>query len=560
MNINDKIILNQILDQQRVERAPTASKSEFFEMFVAEQALKEHDLTFDELEAGLTGSGGDGGIDAMYVLVNGDMAQEDIDLTSLKKSVLIELVIIQAKVSDGFKESAIEKMTAASEDIFDLSKDLNSLETVYNQGLRTGAEIFRMVYKGLAAKFPTLRFRFVYASIGSEVHPNVNRKTTLLGEKIRGLFSNADFGFEFFGASDLLALARRQPPTSHELALAETPITSAGDIAYICLVRLHEYDKFICDGSRQLRRNLFESNVRDYQGSTAVNDEIAQSLRDNAREDFWWLNNGITIVAGKATQSGKTLTLEDPQIVNGLQTSTEIFRYFSEARTDEDKRNVLVRVIVPTKAESRDRVIKATNSQTNIPPASLRATDKIHRDIEEYLRPYGLYYDRRKNFHKNEGRPLEKIVSISLMAQSVMAVLLQRADDARARPSSLLKKDSDYDLVFSTGLPIAIYRVCASILKQVDSVLRSEADLDARERNNLRFYIAMRVAAIAAEKKSPSATDLAMIDPDSLTDELIRENLNAVKIAYAALGGGDRVAKGPNLVERIKNQLAAALK
>ena len=168
----------------------------------------------------------------------------------------------------------------------------------------------------------------------------------------------------------------------------------------------------------QLRRNLFESNVRDYQGSTAVNGEISQSLRVNAGEDFWWLNNGITIIAAKATQSGKTLTFEDPQIVNGLQTSTEIFQYFSEADTESDERNVLVRIIVPTKAESRDRVIKATNSQTSIPPASLRATDKIHRDIEEYLRPFGLYYDRRKNYHKNEGRPLEKIVSIPLMAQS----------------------------------------------------------------------------------------------------------------------------------------------
>ena len=55
MNKNDKIILDTTLDQQHQERAPTSSKSEFFEMFVAEQALKEHDLAYDELEAGLIG-------------------------------------------------------------------------------------------------------------------------------------------------------------------------------------------------------------------------------------------------------------------------------------------------------------------------------------------------------------------------------------------------------------------------------------------------------------------------------------------------------------------------
>ena len=84
-------------------------------------------------------------------------------------------------------------------------------------------------------------------------------------------------------------------------------------------------------------------------------------------------------------QSGKAVTIEDPQVVNGLQTSTEIFKYFSAANTEGDEREVMVRIIVPGKVESSDRIIKATNSQTSIPQASLRATDKVHRDIEEYL-------------------------------------------------------------------------------------------------------------------------------------------------------------------------------
>lgn len=559
MNENDKIILEQILDEQRQEHAPSASKSEFFEMFVAEQTLKDHDLGYDELEAGIVDGSHDGGIDAMYVLVNGEMALDDFDFSSLKKNVLIETVLIQAKTSEGFGESAIEKMTATAVDIFDLGKDLDTLHAVYNEGLRAAAESFRRVYKGLAAKFPTLKFRCVYATRGAEVHPNVRRKADILGDKIRTAFSNADYGFEFLGASDLLALARRQPPTAHELALAETPISSAGDVGYICLVRIREFDKFIRDEAGELRRNLFEANVRDYQGSTAVNEEIAQSLREKGGEDFWWLNNGVSIIAGKATYSAKALTLEDPQIVNGLQTSTEIFRYFSEANTEGDERNVLVRVIVPTKAESRDRVIKATNSQTIIPLASLRATDKIHRDIEEYLRPFGLYYDRRKNFHKNEGKPLEKIIGIPLMAQAVMAILLQRPDDARARPSSLLKADEDYAKVFSTDMPIEIYRVCASIVKRVDALLRGEANLDARERNNLRFYIAMKVAALAAGKSAPSAEEVAVLDLDVISDDDIRASLVAVKAAYDALGGEDRVAKGSQLVESVKSQLTSAV-
>jgi hypothetical protein len=557
MNANDKIILEQIIEQQHADRAPTSSKADFFEMFVAEQSLKDHDLGYDELEYGLVGGGNDGGIDAMYILVNGELAQDDFDVSPLKKNVLIEAVLIQAKLSDGYGETAIDKLTAASEVLFNLATDIGSLGAVYNEGLRSAAENFRRVHKGLAAKFPTLHFRYVYATKGSEVHPNVRRKAEILGEKLRGLFSQAEYSFDFLGAADLLALARREPPAAHQLSLAENPVSSAGEVGYVSLVRLRDFDRFIRDDAGCLRRNLFEANVRDYQGSTSVNEEIARSLRTKGGEDFWWLNNGVTVVAVKATVSGKTLTLEDPQIVNGLQTSTEIFRYFSEANTEGDERNILVRVIVPTKAESRDRVIKATNSQTSIPLASLRATDKIHRDIEEYLRPYGLFYDRRKNFHKNEGKPLERIVGIPIMAQAVMAILLQRPDDARARPSSLLKKDEDYAKVFSVDIPIDVYRVCAGIVKHVDNVLRSDVDLDASLRSNLRFYVAMRVAALAAGKASPTATEIAAVDTGTITDADIAASVTAVKALYDAIGGGDHVAKGPNLVEQVKAEIAA---
>ncbi|APR37439.1 AIPR family protein [Paraburkholderia sp. SOS3] len=558
MSSNDKIILEQIIDQQHQERAPSTSKSEFFEIFVAEQVLKDFDLGYDEIESGIVDGSQDGGIDSMYVIVNGELAQEDFDISSLKKGVVIETVLIQSKLTDGFSETAVEKLTASTEDLFNLAKDLDALKSVFNEGVRASVGNFRRIYSGLASKFPTLRFRYVYATKGADVHPNVVRKTEILGEKLGGLFSHSDFSFDFLGASKLLSLARQEPPSAYSLSLAENPISSAGDVGYVSLVKLRDFDAFIRDEIGRLRRNLFEANVRDYQGSTTVNEEISASLRTTGGEDFWWLNNGVTIIAAKATVSAKTLTLEDPQIVNGLQTSNEIYRYFKEANTLKDERNLLVRVIVPTKPESRDRVIKATNSQTTIPAASLRATDKIHRDIEEHLRPYGLFYDRRKNFYKNEGRSVDQIVSISLMAQAVMSILLQRPDDARARPSSLLKKDEDYAKVFSTAMPIGLYRVAAVIVKRVFSALRARADLDAQGRNNLLFYVSMRVAAVAAGLAEPDPADVASIDTSSIDDVDIAKSVDIVKCMFDALGGDDQVAKGSQLVAKLKEEIAQA--
>ncbi len=539
--------------------APKLTANEYFEIFTAEQVLKDFDLSYDELEAGVVGDGGDGGIDGIYVFTNGELVQEDSDLSNLKKDVTVELVIIQAKTSPGFGEAAIEKLIAVTEDLLDLSHDLKDYASVYNEEVRGAVGIFRKTYKTLAARFPKLRIRYAFSSRGLEVHPNVQRKADLLGHKVKSLFSAADYSFEFLGAAMLLQLARRAPIRSYTLSLAENPISSSGDIGFISLVRLRDYFGFIADGD-QIRRHLFEANVRDYQGRTQVNEDIQRTLLSPGREDFWWLNNGITIVASKATQSGKTLTLEDPQIVNGLQTSTEVFNYYRNSKNEADGRNLLVRVIVPTQSESRDRIIKATNSQTYIPPASLRATDKVQRDIEEYLRPFGLFYDRRKNFYKNEGQPLDRIVGISAMAQAVMAVALQRPDTARARPSSLLKNDADYDTVFSDSNPLDLYRVCIVLVRRVEQYQHSLETLSPKDRNNLRFYVAMHLAAILSNHPKPDLNEIVSIDLDDIKGDDVLNSVEAVYAQYIALGASDQAAKGTDLLRLVEQDLQKSFK
>lgn len=560
MASNDRIILDEVLKQRHAEVDPGASASDFFELFAAEQIIKDHDLSYDEIESGIVGDGGDGGIDAMYLFVNGELVQEDPDYAHLKKNINLDLIIVQAKTSPGFQETPVERFITVSDDIFDLSKSPANLAGVYNEKLLESISAFRTVHQQLAAKFPNLRVAFFYVTKGDKPDVNVQRKVEKLKAAVHRHFPSAEFFFEFLGASNLLALARRAPQTTYTLALAENPISSEGQVGFVCLVRVRDYFSFVTDETGGLRRQLFEANVRDYQGRTEVNDEIQQSLQEKHPEDFWWLNNGITILAAKASQGGKALTIEDPQIVNGLQTSTEVFNYCKKFNTESDTRKILVRVIVPGEPESRDRIIKATNSQTAVQQASLRATDKIHRDIEELFRPRGLYYDRRKNFYKNEGKPRDKIVGIPHLAQAVMAVLLQRPDTARARPSSLLKKNDDYAKVYNSSYPIQLYYMCAETMRRVEEYLKSSASgLATKERNNLRFYVVMHAVAMLAAKAKPTASDLAKLDVSKLDDARIAASLAVIKSEFSVLGGTDQVAKGPLLLSAIHVQLLGAL-
>ena len=315
------------------------------------------------------------------------------------------------------------------------------------------------------------------------------------------------------------------------------------------MVRLQDFYDFITDEHSHLRKHIFESNVRDYQGSTRVNADIQASLREDMSEDFWWLNNGISILGSQASLGGKILTIEDPQIVNGLQTATEIHKYFRTGPPDGETRNVLVRIMVPPEEASRDRIIKATNSQTAVQAASLRATDKVQQDIEDYLKSKGLFYDRRKNYYKNEGKPRDRIIGIPYLAQAVMAIVLRRPDDARARPSSLLTSDQDYNQVFSPKHPMDLYYICAVAMRKIEAFMKGTTkDISTKERTNLKFYVAMHAVASTEPRGFASPSAIAAFDVDLLDDQRIQESLDIVKEVYVRLGGDDRVAKGPELL------------
>ena len=96
--------------------------------------------------------------------------------------------------------------------------------------------------------------------------------------------------------------------------------------------------------------------------------------------NFWLLNNGITIIAENTQSVGHLrVTCEDPQIVNGLQSSRAIFEHFSDSMESpsDDDRSILVRLIETNEEKVRDRVIRATNSQNKMEAASLRSTDPV---------------------------------------------------------------------------------------------------------------------------------------------------------------------------------------
>ena len=352
--------------------------------------------------------------------------------------------------------------------------------------------LFRTTLQLLATRHPRVQVRFSYVTRGNTdaVNAKVQAKANDLERQFQGLLPDAQGTVEFLGAAELWKRANTLPSYTLQLTYQENATSGTSHVA---LVSLGDYLDFLTDDDGSLRRHIFDWNVRDYQGNVEVNREIRVSLLNKDAPEFWWLNNGITIICSRTSITGKTYALDDVQIVNGLQTSYAIYNALHGAGEHPTlNRSVLVRILVTDDSDTRDRVIRATNHQTSVPAASLRATDEIQRAIESFFFSKGWFYDRRKNYYRNIGKSPGRIVGIPLLAQSVMAMGLCRPDNSRARPSSLLKRDDDYFMIFSSTFPLSVYLWVAKAQKEIDSFLSTEeAGTTASERTNLRFYLSM---------------------------------------------------------------------
>lgn len=297
MSENDLVLLNQLLEQRMKTVGDGLSESDYFELFAAEQVLKDDDLSYEEIQDGIVGDGGDGGIDGFYFFVNGALCSDDSDYSALKKNIDLRVVVIQAKTSSGFDEAVVEKFIGSARDLFNFSVKPAALRKVYNKDLLKKVIQFREIFLGFTSNFPKLKVQYFCVAKATDVeHPNVRRKVTELEKTLKGLLSSVEFSFDFSGASHLLASARKMPTNTYKLSLAENPIATDRE-GLICLVRLKDFYDFIKGEDGRIREHLFESNVRDYQGNTEVNKEIRTTLEASTVEDFWWLNNGIRCFA-----------------------------------------------------------------------------------------------------------------------------------------------------------------------------------------------------------------------------------------------------------------------
>ncbi len=530
-------------------RTPASRDDDAFEIFSIEQILKDADLSDAEIKSGNFGGPGDGGVDGFYFFINRALVREDDFQT--QSAMNAELVLIQSTLSPGFTEDKIHKLDSFCRNLLDW-KPLDGKEYL-SQEVKDGMMRFRDTYTKLISLSHTLKINLHFAS-RSDHPPSTNLliRVKELIAYIKERLSIAEVEFVPWGCAKLLQAVRSNPQT--KLVLKKVKDLSMPDKSIVCLSTVANFASFLDDGHGHLRTWLMEPNVRDYLGNNPVNKQIRGTLNSATwTEDFWWLNNGVTILSDGCSITGDMVTIDNPEIVNGLQTSHEIFN--SRHNSSLTERHVLVKVIVAPEDRAKNAIIKATNSQTTVSLVSLKATEPIQFDIEDKLLRIGLFYDRRKGKYKRLKKPIEKIVSIKEMGQAIIAAYLQRPSDARGRPETLLNNEKISPTIFNEDHGLDFFAACILIDRQCADYVGGSQELNPDDKVDLRFYVTMLAAIEITGKCEPSAKEIAAtlsVVSSPLGNTMLGVCFEAAFKAYKALGASDQVAKGQDMQEMLR--------
>lgn len=283
---------------------------------------------------------------------------------------------------------------------------------------------------------------------------------------------------------------------SNKILLPEIPGVTQSYLGY---VDSESYLKLITGENGEIRKSVFYDNVRDFQGDNPVNHEMSESLKTDSQK-FILLNNGVTVICKELSNIGNKFKLTDYQIVNGCQTSHVIFN---------NKENIINELQLPIKLieteddETVNRIIKATNRQTEVSDEQLIALNEFHRKLEAFYGTFTganrLYYERRSKQY-NYGTDIEKvrIVSISTQIKAVASMFYDKPHLASRYYGRLL---NSIDGIFNDGHQMLPYYTCAFTLYRLEFLFRNKS-IPAQYRK-FKYFILMLIKYDLADDKIP---------------------------------------------------------
>ena len=217
-------------------------------------------------------------------------------------------------------------------------------------------------------------------------------------------------------------------------------------------------------------KGLFEQNFRYYIVNKRIDTDIRNSLaKQDDRDNFWFLNNGIIIACRYFKRDGNNIKLEKFSIVNGCQTTTLIGK--DTSRISGKDFAIHCKIVKPPKdlndfkgnnkekqeqyeehfEEFVAKIAKASNSQKTINDRDLKSNAPEQRKLREYLgEGNNIYLEIKRGENKPKWEKTQKWKSITndLYGQLFLAFVLQQPGTARNSKSKIFSNNEIYNTIF----------------------------------------------------------------------------------------------------------------
>lgn len=258
-------------------------EDDVWEVFVSDLLLRQQSIDDEEVRSGIVDGSQDGGVDGFYTFLNGTLVQTDHPALQSEKiaskqvgdSPSIEVLLTQSKNKNSWQESALEKLLSSIPTLLDQANSEQYLLERFNSDLVNQVTMYRTLAENLAVKFPRFKFRVAYVTKAPEasITTSLEDKALQLENLIGSLLTpGAVVSCELIGADGLYQIAGTAYSDPAELRLRNAMIREEG--SFIGIAEIKDYLSFVRNKDDELRTEMFESNVRDYEGSNQVNRSI----------------------------------------------------------------------------------------------------------------------------------------------------------------------------------------------------------------------------------------------------------------------------------------------
>lgn len=422
--------------------------------------LESIDIINDEI---IIDGTGDFGNDAIAIYINSKFIGSEDDIQSLLdiKPWDINIIINQSKFNSSWPTDMLNNFNAYLPMFFEGNLKSNNSDLMHKQN----------IIKIILSKMP------VNSSINIELNLcNIGDKDDIKDDKTfnqakQSLLTNLanlawlnknniiinEIDLEFIKNNIFL-----KPFTKNIQFLKNFVDTFSGkeNDGYVLLTTLYHYYNFITQHN-EINESIFENNVRDFQNSTDINQNISKTVISEKELDFWWLNNGITIIAEEIGDPiGDNIQLVNPQIINGLQTSYSLYNSIRKELNEDidylkkmelnDKRKVLIKIIKTRDIEKSEKIIKASNTQNSMNSATQMANNPILRSLEVDFKIKGLFFERRKRFYSNRKEyDKNKIITPDYTAKYYVATIKNSPAIAKNRTIIFFRDLEYFNKIFS---------------------------------------------------------------------------------------------------------------